>query len=118
MFAEPGQKAMAPDELADKILSRTGGEIATQDDAIELFLDAAQRRFTFASLKDGRGNLVRDSVDNKMIPELEESGYAWNILTNEIDDEVIVGVMEWANGTIAQTVGRDRISAPNITPRH
>ena len=116
VFAEPGQKAMAPDELADKILSRTGGEIATQDEAIEFFLDVAQRRFTFASLKDGRGNLVRDSVDNKMIPELEESGYAWNILTNEIDDEVIVGVMEWANGTIAQTV--DEIGSVLRTSRH
>ena len=34
----------------------------------------------------------------------------------EIDDEVIVGVMEWANGTIAQTV--DEIGSVLRTSRH
>ena len=103
VFAEPGQKALGPDELTDKIMDRTA--IQTEGEAIDLFLNLSQRRFTLASLKDGRGNLVKESIDNKMIPELEDSGFAWEILTGEIDDDVIAGVMKWATAATDDTVG-------------
>jgi hypothetical protein len=94
VFAEPGKKALGPDELTDMIIERTAIEM--EGEAMDLFLDLSQRRFTLASLKDGRGNLVKESIDTKMIPELEDSGFAWEILTGEIDDDVIAGVMKWA----------------------
>ena len=102
VFAEPGKKALTPDALTDRIIEST--TVGSPDEAMELFLTAAQRRFTLASVKDGRGNLVKESIDRRLIPELEESGYAWEILTGEIDDDVIIGVMEWANSTASQAV--------------